>query len=255
MNSKHLIFAVLVTSAILQPSAAQSIQDIKSSVSFVYLLNAKGEPEPNGTGFFVGITDTVRQRTFVYTVTSRHVLWDTASKAFVQSALLRLNKKNGDAAFVVQPLKTSGEQRNVFVHPDQTVDLVAVMGIPDQEKYDFSVIPSELIRNSKDIKNLGLGEGTDVFFPALFVAHIGEHKNYPIVRFGKLALMSDEPISWDNQLQKLFLVESISIGGHSGAPVFVWFEPRAKEGDIVYHEPRKSDSSELCRDSLNSSES
>ena len=239
MKPKHILAVLFLACTIAQSALTQSIQQIKSCVSFIYLPNAKGDLVPNGTGFFVGIDDTIRGRSYVYTITAKHVLWDTASKAFVPNAWLRLNKKAGDAAFVRQPMRTTGDLKNVFVHTDSTVDLVAVLGIPDQEKYNFDYIPSQLIRTSQDIKNLGLGEGTDVLFPALFVPHIGEHKNYPIVRFGKLALVSDERISWDGQLQRLFLIESISIGGHSGAPVFVWFQPRQKQGEAVVYEEKR----------------
>ena len=218
---------------------SQSIQQIKSCVSFIYLPDSKGSLRPNGTGFFIGVDDTVRQRTYIYTITSRHVLWDTASKSFVRETWLRLNTKSGDASFVRMSMTTKGVRRNVFTHADSTVDLVAVLGIPDEDKYDFNYIPSEIVRTSQDLKRLGLGEGTDIFFPALFVPHIGEHKNYPIVRFGKLALVSDERIMWDNQLQRLFLIESISIGGHSGAPVFAWFEPLVKPGTMLSHEEKR----------------
>jgi hypothetical protein len=235
MKSKYSLAILIFACVFAQPALTQTIQEIKSCVSFIYLPNAKGELVPNGTGFFVSIDDTIRDQSYVYTITSKHVLWDTATKAFVPNAWLRLNTKAGDADFVRQPMRTTGDLKNVFVHTDSTVDLVAVLGIPNPEKYSFTTIPSELIRTGHDIKSLGLGEGTDVFFPALFVPHIGEHKNYPIVRFGKLALVSDERISWDRQLQRLFLIESISIGGHSGAPVFIWFEPRQKQGEPVMY--------------------
>ena len=76
-----------------------------------------------------------------------------------------------------------------------------------------------------------------MLFPALFLPHIGEHQNYPIVRFGKLALVSGgERIRWDNQMQRLHLIESISIGGHSGAPVFLWFDPKIGPGKILTSE-------------------
>ena len=220
-------------------SSAQTIEDVKSSIIFIYLPNAKGDLQPNGTGFFIGVDDTVHGGAYVYIVTSKHVLWDTSTKSFVPNGWLRLNRKGGDATFVRMPMRTTGSGKNVFIHPDSTVDLVVIQGIPDQEKYDFGFLPYALIRNTKEIKKLGLGEGTDVFFPALFVPHTGEHKNYPIIRFGKLAMMSDERISWDGQLQRLFLIESISVGGNSGAPVFLWFDPRMKPGELLSYDEKR----------------
>jgi len=239
MKPRIALVLLSLVLAFVQPLQAQSIENIKSSVSFIYLPNARGELVPKGTGFFVGVNDTIRSGFYVYTITAKHVLWDSTAKSFPPNAWLRLNQKGGGATFVRMPMRTSGEDKNVFVHKDSTVDLVAVLGIPDREKYDFTFLPSQLVRTSQDIRRLGLGEGTDVFFPALFLPHIGEHKNYPIVRFGKLALVSDEKISWGGQLLRLYLVESISIGGHSGAPVFAWFQARAEPGTPMAYEDKR----------------
>ncbi len=239
MKPKLTLVTFAIILSISSSCLSQSIDEIKSSVSFIYLQVGKDSLVPNGTGFFVGVKDTVRNRTYIYTITSRHVLWDSASKRFVPYAWLRLNTKQGDASFVRLTLTTSGANQTVFVHKDSTVDLVAVAGVPSQDKYDFDYLSNNIIRTSQDLKRLGLGEGTDIFFPALFVPHIGEHKNFPIIRFGKLALLSNERIYWDGQLQQLYLIESISIGGHSGAPVFAWFAPLAKPGEPLSYEEKK----------------
>jgi hypothetical protein len=237
MKTRILIFLPLLVSAMILRGSSQTMEDVKSSVTFIYLLDGKGELVPNGTGFFVGVNDTTRNLTFYYLVTAKHVLWDTLSKSFVSETWLRVNQIGGEASFVRLPLRTNGPTRNVFVHSDTTVDLVAVGEVPDPEKYRFKILSTDIIRTEGDLKRLGLEEGTDVFFPALFVPHTGEHQNYPIVRFGKIALVSGgERIKWDNQLQRLHLIEAVSIGGHSGAPVFIWFAPRLKPGTILTSE-------------------
>ena len=232
---KVIIALVLVASS----TNAQSIDDVKKCITFIYLPNSKGELEPKGTAFFIGIDDTLQDLTYVYVVTAKHVLWDEVKKAFVPDAWLRLNKNEGDAAFVRIPMRTSGVNRNIYTHTDSTVDLVVVAGVPNQDKYSFRILPLQIIRTSQDLKKSGLTEGTDVFIPALFVPHTGEHKNYPIVRFGKIALVSDEQIIWDGLLQRLYLIESISIVGHSGAPVFLWFQPLAKPGTLMSYEEKR----------------
>ncbi len=233
------LLAVIFTLFIACLALGQTINDIKSCVNFIYLPNANGDLVPNGTGFFIGVDDTTQKMSGGYVVTAKHVLWDTSTKTFVPNGWLRLNRRGGEPSFVRMPMHTTGVGKNVFVHPDSTVDLVVVQGLPDPEKYDFSLLPSQLIRRGADLKRIGLAEGTDVFFPALFLPHIGEHQNYPIVRFGKLALVSgEERIRWGDEMQHLHLIESISIGGHSGAPVFVWFEPKAELGTPVTHEDK-----------------
>ncbi len=234
MKCRITITISLLFLTFISIGTGQTLDEIKSCVTFIYLPDSKGDLVPNGTGFFVGVEDTTRHFNFVYIVTAKHVLYDTASKSFFPNAYLRLNKIKGDAGFVLVPLRTTGTTKTVFVHSDTTVDLVVIGQVPDPEKYRFQVLPYQIIRKGEDLKQLGLQEGTDVLFPALFLPHIGEHQNYPIVRFGKLALVSGgERIKWDNEMQQLHLIESISIGGHSGAPVFLWFEPRTRPGEVL----------------------
>jgi hypothetical protein len=47
---------------------------------------------------------------------------------------------------------------------------------------------------SKHLKKLEIQEGDEVFFCGLFESHYGQQKNQPIMRFGKVALMTDEKI-------------------------------------------------------------
>src|SRR5260221_10762195 len=57
-----------------------------------------------------------------------------------------------------------------------------------------------------------------------FIDHQGSQKNLPTVRFGSIAQMADEPVYQIQRAyhQESFLVETHSIGGASGAPVFVF---------------------------------
>jgi hypothetical protein len=71
----------------------------------------------------------------------------------------------------------------------------------------------------------------------MFVPHIGERRNYPVVRFGHVALLSDEKVSWNGVPTDLYLVESSSYGGNSGAPVFLWFGMGRADGSITIDMP------------------
>lgn len=59
-----------------------------------------------------------------------------------------------------------------------------------------------------------------MFFCGLFSNFYGQLRNYPIFRFGKVALLTEERIPFDNQLSELYLLETTSFGGNSGSPVF-----------------------------------
>jgi hypothetical protein len=66
---------------------------------------------------------------------------------------------------------------------------------------------------------------SDVFFTGLFVPHFGEKTNSPIFRFGRVAMLPEERIRWQDSNKpaeqvELYLLETMSFGGNSGSPVF-----------------------------------
>jgi hypothetical protein len=74
--------------------------------------------------------------------------------------------------------------------------------------------PEERIRHS-------IGIGDDVFTVGLFTYHAGTQRNMPIVRYGNVAMLPDEPIQVGDGFAEVYLIEARSIGGLSGSPVFV----------------------------------
>jgi hypothetical protein len=71
-----------------------------------------------------------------------------------------------------------------------------------------------------------LGIGDDVFFPGCFEKAIGSKRNTPALRRGNLAMLPTEPVqivleNGDSKYMEVYLIESHSIGGLSGSPVFV----------------------------------
>ena len=70
-----------------------------------------------------------------------------------------------------------------------------------------------------------LGVGNEVAFAGLFIKHHGKKQNEPILRFGNISAMPGEPVSTqyggiDVEIEA-YLIESRSVGGLSGSPVFV----------------------------------
>ena len=80
-------------------------------------------------------------------------------------------------------------------------------------------------------------EGDEIFFVGLFTPHIGQQKNYPITRFGRIALLTDEKIAWKDlsgeRLMDLYLAECQSYGGNSGSPVFFYLEATRNPGILA----------------------
>lgn len=117
------------------------------------------------------------------------------------------------------------EKRKQYTYSDPTVDLAVIPhGWPKSDVIDGKFFPEKLISDKARLKNLHIEEGTEVFFTGLFTNHIGTKRNYPIFRFGHLAVVTEERIDWNGQLTELYLMESGSYGGNSGSPVFFFLD-------------------------------
>lgn len=229
-------FVALILSHGVTAAHAQAIpSDVKSIVAYIFIPLPGGQAgafAPNGTGFFVGVRhpDAAKDVAFIYLVTARHVI--TKGDGTLYSDIgLRLNKKVGKSELVYLPLAESGDTRNVFFHPDKTVDLAVIATAPDMKVYDYKWIPMDGITSHQDVIDLKIAEGSEVFFTGLFAHHIGDDKNHPIVRFGRMALLTDERIRWGNDARiQTYLIESPSYGGNSGSPVFFFLGPERDGG-------------------------
>lgn len=210
------------------------ITEIKKSVSFIFIQNVKGELIPNGTGFFVGVkNENNTDRSNIYFVTAKHVLQDKDGN-YHREIVLRLNRKTGDS----QLIKIETDKLKILEHANKDVDIALFACLPKEDVFDFKWIPNDIIANKDLILKHEIAEGDDVFFAGLFTSHIGQKKNQPIIRFGKVALMSDEKIEWKEKgkqpkFMDLYLLECQSFGGNSGSPVFFNLSPMRKPGQIM----------------------
>lgn len=194
--------------------------DVKSIVVYIF-LEKDGSFVPNGTGFILGVPDSTKLYYYTYLITANHVLKD--SKDYYQNIYLRFNKKDSLYTFKKQPLNYHGRNKNIFVHDDPSVDIAVIPIRLDENIIDFKLITVDLIPNKEELNGLGITEGTDVFFTGLFANYFGKKRNYPIFRFGRVALFTDEKINWDGLETKLHLIEANSFGGNSGSPVFFYY--------------------------------
>ncbi len=211
--------------------------EIKSVVCFVF-IEKDAKLVPNGTAFFIAIKNPSKPTlSNGYLVTARHVLYKPGTKEFLDKVYVRLNKKDGGSEVNIIPIQTKGSNQTVFLHSDTSVDLAVIPFFPDQTKYDFKFLPEKLITTKDDYTNLKIREGSDVFFTGLFAPFIGAEKNYPVVRFGRVALVTDEKIDWMGTLMTLYLIEAGSYGGNSGAPVFFYLGSDREPGSLIVGPP------------------
>lgn len=211
--------------------------EIKSVVCFVF-IEKDAKLIPNGTAFFVVVKDPTKPDSARgYLVTARHVLYKPQTTEFLDKIFIRLNKKDGGSEVGTIPIKTQGNDKNVFLHPDTSVDLALIPFHADQERFDFKYLPEDFITTKEDYTKLKIREGSDVFFTGLFTPFPGSEKNYPVVRFGRVALVADEKIDWQGTKMTLYLIEAGSYGGNGGAPVFFYLGSDREPGSIVVGNP------------------
>lgn len=180
----------------------------------------KGE-RAGGSGCLVSIKASVEGYSHAYAVTNSHVIREG------NSPVIRLNTITDEKAIL------EFEYTDWIHHPDGDDVAVCPIDFPanhysirfiDRDKY--FVTPTR-------IRYFDIGVGDATFMVGRFISHEGKQRNTPSVRFGNIAMMAEEPLRHPRgHMQESFLVETRSIGGFSGSPVFVYipnYENRFEE--------------------------
>jgi hypothetical protein len=208
---------------------AQNIPEaFKLPIIFIAVKDNKGKLNYNGTGFFVSVPlDSAHY--WLYLVTAKHVITDEADNRLYDSIWVRVNGfKNSSYVFPIT-IFDRGPLQDVDFHSDPSVDLAVITVVSTSTDLDYIPIgDSHLFKSRKDFDSSYVKEGTDIFYTGMFTSYLGYRRNVPIVRFGKVSLITDEKLLWDsakNELSDLFLVETTTFGGNSGSPVFSYEVP------------------------------
>ena len=213
--------------------------EIKNVVAFVFAKDVKDNIVPDGTGFFVGIKDDSKPDSFYeYFVSAKHVLQkedpQSHSKTWLREVYVRLNRRDGGSDVLTLPVILEGKPKTIFVDPDFSVDLAVIPVSIDQKIYEMQFVPVEMITTEDDFKTMGIQEGSEVFFTGLFTPYVGTKRNYPVFRFGRVALLTDEKISVAaGDEESLYLIESGSYGGNSGSPVYFYIGMERPNGIVL----------------------
>ena len=133
---------------------------------------------------------------------------------------VRLNRKGQNSAFI--PINLW--ERTLHVHYDENVDLVIFLFYPSQDIFDYLYILTSYLPTRESIDKM-LNEGDDVFYSALFTNYYGKENNHPILRFGKVSLLTNEKIEINQinepeKLAHLYLFEIQSYPGNMELPYF-----------------------------------
>jgi hypothetical protein len=149
----------------------------------------------------------------IYAVTNKHV----ARKGY---PVVRLNTI--DDTWDVFEL----EHHQWIPHPDGDDLAVAPIDLPKDKHNYYPIDVSTFV--SRDLFDRGfpfassIGAGDDTFMVGRFITHAGKQRNTPSLRFGSIAMLPFEEIKLGDHMQEAFLVETRSISGYSGSPVFVY---------------------------------
>jgi len=189
---------------------------IKKCVTFLFVKDPNGEGYlPIGTGFFVAIR--IGKGFDTYLVTAKHVL-EPEGKRY-PDVYARMNKRNGMSELVQFIF---GPKLRIITHPDPNLDIALFRCALSITTYDYTTITRDFF-STKDLS--GIVEGDDVFYSGLFGHFIGKERNQPVVRFGKVSLLTEEKIPINKQaepekLANLYMFECQADAGSSGSPVF-----------------------------------
>ncbi len=174
-----------------------------------------------GTGFTVVIEQ--GQYSFFYVISARHVVWPHRTEVKEGSPqgeiFVRVNRKEGE------PRTFSTRRSEWIFHPDKDVD-VCVLPIDmlddTEDKLDWAHLSLPRMAHTPDKAAWsGISLGDEVFVTGAFVNRLGVQRNIPIVQIGNIAAMPEEPIEIASPKRPAYLIETRSIGGISGSPVFL----------------------------------
>lgn len=189
-----------------------------SGVAFLCVDVGTGK-QPIGTGFFVQVPEHHGDYNFTYFVTAEHLLKDENGKDFTNLSL-RMNTPTGFDYF---PL-----QMDQWIRlKDKPIDLAMILVDLAPDDWAHGSLHIQDVFDNDLLMKHNIGIGDDVFTLGLFTLRRGRSRNIPIVRIGNIVSMPIEPlvdrqnIETFDQEYYAYLMEMRSIGGLSGAPVFV----------------------------------
>jgi hypothetical protein len=206
-----------------QPSKIRSLlmrmpDELLKCVAFLCVQNTEEQGAPYkyiGTGFFVGVSESINDRYDLYLVTAKHCVEKPKSRGY-GPLFLRMNTVEGGAEII--------EIHDEWRYSDSEVVDVAVLPlVPDRRRYEYMYLKPRMCLTDDRVKENGVGIGQDLYITGLFTQRSGNQKNIPIIRNGTLAAMPDEPLMDDESglSYRAYLAEVRSLGGLSGSPVFV----------------------------------
>ncbi len=204
-------------------------EEIAACIGFIG-VNSEHGFIADGTCFFVQFPE--ETEAFLYMVTARHLVrpmrFGKETEPLDGIVSVRLSRKTKP------PLVLQTRREEWICHPNRFVDLCVRpfdhwQLNPDGDLFLASVElvgEKSLVLTPERWERVGkISLGDEIFIPSLFPGHVGERRNIPAFRFGNIAAPPLEPVRVGSPAVPAFLIETRSLGGTSGAPVFLHFKP------------------------------
>ena len=179
-----------------------------------------------GTGFFVQVPSEDQAGDHCYLITAKHVI-EEIQKGASDQVYVKINVRSQEhtpagVRFIGIPF----EQWRM--HQDESVDLAVALWNPQPSTVfpRFDTISLGMLATPEFLERENIGIGDTIFYAGLFTSHQRTSRNIPVARMGHIAAMPEEPLHDNRGAFEAYLVETLSVGGFSGSPVFVGLESR-----------------------------
>jgi hypothetical protein len=187
-------------------------QDWLEAVIYLYpdIARAEAGEQVGGSGFLLGWRLPDSTDVTLWAVTNRHVIEQG-------NWTLRLNAVPDG----INCVDTSDQEWYFSDTSDLAVRPLSI----SNELHRFKFLTDSWLLSREWFEALDIGPGDECITLGRFVGHEGKSANTPAARFGQISQSPIEPVVVGGKRQECFLVESRSIGGTSGSPVFVHLDP------------------------------
>jgi len=224
-------------------SVISEVGEIKKTVVYLFSGKVSGERltsvHPLGTAFITGVPHhEVENASWPYLVTAKHVLRQNEQMwrhVFVRANLRDWSPCGSEVGAAFYRLSVLDSDDNLIwaTHPNPAVDLAVIQSGPPPERYEVKFVHPNMFAVQEVVQREGVAEGDEVFFPCFTPEIPQQRRNYPVIRFGRIALVSEESIPQREGSARIHFTECFPFGGNSGSPVFLRFGPTRRAGTIT----------------------
>jgi hypothetical protein len=194
------------------------------------------DDKAEGTGFLIGVKE--QESTFCYFVTAKHVILPALKDT--QSLHLRLNKKDGNGAEIVEFPMLRFKNKAWLEHENPAVDIaIAPLAIFDKvqtfdvQMYTVDNATNDIFATQSFINRFKIRPGDSAFtlglVPYLFNK---DGENLVMSRSGTISMVGTKELNLPGGKQMAHFLDCAAFGGQSGGPAFVLLE-RNEAGAMV----------------------